>query len=254
MNIVFWNTNKKSINEKLKELIIEKQCDIIALAEYNDDENNLINELYDNNINIKKAEIYSCDRVCLLYNEKIDVSIEDDNKYYLSYNIVKDNKKFKLFIVHLPSKMWSQDNGEKARIQIREIKENIHERDNVIILGDFNVNPFEDVMISADSLSALPIMNQEVRTVVGKEFVNMYNPMWNLFGDFDGIPGTYYYNQNHYWNMFDQVILSYSMRKYFNKDTLQIIDRIGENKLIKNGKVDKNISDHLPIYFELMEG
>lgn len=254
MNVVFWNTNKKSINEKLKKLIIEQQCDIIALAEYNDDENNLINELYDNNISIKKAEVCSCKRICLLYNEKIDVFIEDDNKYYLSYNIVRDNTRFKLFIVHLPSKMWSNDNGERARIQIREIKENIHKLDNVIIIGDFNVNPFEDVMISADSLSALPVMNKEVRTVVGKEFVNMYNPMWNLFGDFDGIPGTYYYNQGYYWNMFDQVILSYSMRKYLKKDTLQIVNRIGENRLIKNGKVDNNISDHLPIYFELMEG
>lgn len=257
MNIIFWNTNKKSINLKLKNLIMEKKCDIIALAEYNDDADELMNELYNSNISMKRAVVYSCDRVYMLYKEDIDIKIEDDNEYYVSYNVKKDGICFKLFLVHLPSKLWSSD-GERSRIVIRAIKGSIQKSEKAVIVGDFNVNPFEDSIVSADFLSALPIVNNETRVIVGQEFINMYNPMWNLFGDFNGIPGTYYYNnaspRNYYWNMFDQVILSYSMKSYLRNDSLQIIDSIADTPLIRNGKIDNEISDHLPIFFEIMEG
>ena len=47
MNISFWNTHKnEKINEFLISLILEKNLDIMILAEYNDNINYIINELY----------------------------------------------------------------------------------------------------------------------------------------------------------------------------------------------------------------
>ena len=46
MNISFWNTHKnKSINEFLISMIIEKNIDMMILAEYEDDIKHLINDL-----------------------------------------------------------------------------------------------------------------------------------------------------------------------------------------------------------------
>ena len=82
--------------------------------------------------------------------------------------------------------------------------------------------------------------------------------MWNLLGDYTVPYGTYYYNdsgtQNTYWNMFDQVILKPVLKNRFVKESLKIIIETSTMFLLDaKGHPDKNISDHLPIIFEIKE-
>ena len=82
--------------------------------------------------------------------------------------------------------------------------------------------------------------------------------MWNLFGDFSNPPGTYFYNESNpngsYWHIFDQVMIRPCLRKSFKEESLKIVTVIGTtNLLADNGKPDTQISDHLPIVFEIKE-
>ena len=56
--------------------------------------------------------------------------------------------------------------------------------------------------------------------------------MWKFLGNFETYPGTYFYNSsediNYYWNIFDQVLISNELLKYFENENVEIIKRINE--------------------------
>src|SRR5436190_1654395 len=103
--------------------------------------------------------------------------------------------------VHLMSKLYAQETDQYygVRLLIESVSraevEAKHER--AILIGDFNVAPFETAAIAADGLHATmdrSIAKRCQRTVQGKQFKFLYNPMWNLLGDENnGVPGTYFY-------------------------------------------------------------
>jgi hypothetical protein len=82
--------------------------------------------------------------------------------------------------------------------------------------------------------------------------------MWNLLGDFSFPPGTYYYAGNDvvnaFWNIYDQVMFRPCLREFFVDEELKILYKTENIKLVdKNEHPSKNISDHLPIVFEIRE-
>ena len=82
--------------------------------------------------------------------------------------------------------------------------------------------------------------------------------MWRFLGDETHPYGTYYHNNNStintYWNLYDQVIIRPALRERFVDASLKIITETQTQYLLDNkGHPDKNISDHLPIIFEIQE-
>ncbi len=130
--------------------------------------------------------------------------------------------------------------------------------DRTLVIGDFNLNPFEPGMVSADGFHAVMdrnIASKVSRQVQGEECKYFYNPMWRLMGnDMNGSLGTYYYRGgyiSYFWNTFDQVLLRPSLLKYFRSDDVSIISQIGDKNLLKNNRINKSFSDHLPITIKL---
>ena len=121
-----------------------------------------------------------------------------------------------------------------------------------------NESPYEKACLSAKGFHALPalkISDNNSRIIYEKEYEKMYNPMWNLFGDFESPPGTYYRSDskmyNPCWYMLDQVIISQSMIPFMIKEELKIIVKCKNIPLYtKNGYPNSNISDHFPIVCE----
>ena len=67
MRIVFWNTNKnENINEYISDIIVEQEIDILALAEYESDIEELKKMLALYNIVIEQAITIGCDRITIL--------------------------------------------------------------------------------------------------------------------------------------------------------------------------------------------
>jgi exonuclease III len=249
--ILFWNLNKNGLAENIKALCEQYDPDVIALAEceLTDDEvlgslNADRQRLFSADLNLsKRIKIFSAygkDRVILLH--------DDD---YFSIRLVKPylGDDLLMGVVHLPSKLHAEaadqmaEAANLARI-IREIELKLSINKTVLI-GDFNMSPFEHGMVSASGVHAISdqkTVSKIFRTVRGKSYPFFYNPMWGTMGDLTkGPPGTHRYTKavevNYFWHTFDQVVLRPGLLKYFSKDDLCVIEAPG--------------SDHFPLFINI---
>jgi len=170
-----------------------------------------------------------------------------------------------LAAAHLPSKLrWSEESQpfecmELARQIAAEEQRAGHQR--TVLVGDLNMNPFETGVVGAAGLNSVMsrrVASRGTRTVQGREYPFFYNPMWSHFGDArSDTAGSYYYDAgehvNHYWNLFDQVLLRPELAGRFDPSRLSIVKSVGGFSLVTaDGRPDRvNVSDHLPLVFEV---
>ena len=130
----------------------------------------------------------------------------------------------------------------------------------LVMIGDFNMNPYERGMNLAAGLNAMmtkACVEPGVRRHLNKDYDFYYNPMWSLFGDgSEGPAGTVYdtSNQGPYgWSMLDQAILNHSVVDMFEE--VKILTEAGLHSLMNDkGHPDsRNVSDHFPILLTLRE-
>lgn len=168
--------------------------------------------------------------------------------------------------VHLRSKLHLQSHDQallttRLRQEIEGLESKIgHTR--TVLIGDFNMNPFEHGVVSSESLHAIPVRRVALRLsrkVSGQERAFFYNPMWNLFGDQDRSPGGTYYRSDsstvcYFWNIFDQVLVRPGLITRLSVDGVRVLSSIGDkvNLLTPSGFPNaKEFSDHLPLLVSL---
>jgi endonuclease/exonuclease/phosphatase family metal-dependent hydrolase len=180
-----------------------------------------------------------------------------------------------LFAVHFGSKLHKSEASQTLAAPVfshtvRDLEKK-SKHDRTLVVGDFNMNPFEDGIVGAEGLNAAMsrrVAAKEGRTVDRAKYPFFYNPMWSFFGDSTHAdhppsspqhepPGTCYFpaaeSRWYYWNIFDQVLLRPSLLPWFNNKDLQIVTGDGTTRLINaDGLPDSvSLSDHLPILFRL---
>lgn len=173
--------------------------------------------------------------------------------------------------IHLPSGLHLERSERKsaadsvARVvrQAQRDKSVGHER--TILVGDFNLNPFDDGMIFPSGFGAMMTKGlvRKSRPSPGEFSGRFYNPTWSRLGREwpEAPPGTYYWRNNRelntYWNWIDQVLVGADLLDHFSPDRLRILTSIpgpaGPRPLIretpKHWSVE--ISDHLPLIFDV---
>ena len=264
MRILFWNThNNENINAILTELILENSVDIVALVEYKAPIDKLLVSISQHGIQMQQYCTTGCEGIMIIGNI-FDFKPGEQNDHY-SFQIIKS--KYIFCCLHLPSQIYTNNDGARViRIQriIKEISnaEKKNNTDSTIIVGDFNINPFDHGCIDANLFHSLPyfeIARKVTRTVEKQEYKMFYNPMWKFFGDGNIPAGTHYYNgsriDNIFWHIYDQVMIRPSLRKFFIDDNLKIVTCTRSWSLLNHeGRPDKKkVSDHLPIVFEIKE-
>jgi hypothetical protein len=136
-----------------------------------------------------------------------------------------------------------------------------HGVDRLIMIGDFNMNPYDRAMnipAGMNAMSTRVCTKPTVRQFLGVDYDLFYNPMWSLLGDKSvGPAGTIYdtSGQGQYgWSMFDQVIIHATAVSFF-KD-VEIVTVAGSESLSDSlGRPDaSNSSDHFPILLTLTGG
>lgn len=269
MNFLFWNIGKKYISEQIINLCYEYNIDILILAESQYKANELLVELNQTGANYyPQNPISQCDKIQIYtkFHYNFIKPIYEENRLTIRELNLPFKKKILITVIHFIDKYNHSDESqsEEASILIKKIEEQENMRNNFrnIIIGDFNMNPFEKPLIKANGFNATmskEIALEGIRKVQGNQYRYLYNPMWSLFGDLYTIPvGSYFYKHaeyiNYQWNIFDQVLLRPELIESFDKKKLKIIHKIGNGKSLLNTKGvpdSNNFSDHLPITFTL---
>lgn len=267
---LFWNLNNKPLQETIARLATQHEVDVLMFAECAIEPGILLETLnqnlestsryyYSPSVGCKKIKVFTrCN------HESIRPMYEEAG---LTIRHLKLPKMPDILIAvsHFPSKLrWHDDSQALECVNLaRAIRdtENRVGHSRTVLVGDFNMNPFESGVVSANGLHAVMsrcIAKERTRVVNGREYSFFYNPMWSFFGDTSpGPSGTYYYRSSElkvfFWNIFDQVLIRPDLLDLFSNEDLKILNTDGDISLLSPRGMPniKSGSDHLPILFKL---
>jgi hypothetical protein len=267
------------ICEHIKRLIINISCDLIAICEVSTEDVAYISSYLDLNLtNIKVIDLtYNIGRtrfdIAVIYNSaKIYLNYQYQLSKVSTGNTVKaaqlveiinldDQKRIQLFLCHWPSRLNSD--GEKRRKAAADMvylsaSELMSKNEDVILMGDFNDNPYDESVLHNLKASRC---HDTVRKYPNEYF---YNPFWRsvvsdkkynyLINNEAFRSGSYRYKQfqGTLWHSYDQIIFSSSFLGtgiwYLNEYSTKVLDEIS---FINDFDDRKNIIDHLPVICEI---
>ncbi len=268
VTFLFWNLNRKPLLNLVINLVLHHEVDILILTECLIPIESLLIDLnrttgrgfhFSQSIGCRKVQIY-----CSFPPQFIEAKFETDRLTVRHMNLPGIND-ILLACIHFPSKSHWKESSQA--IECTELANDINNEETkighrrTVLVGDLNMNPFEDGVVSASGLHGVMtrnIANKGKRTVQGREHFFFYNPMWGFFGDRpSGPPGTYYYRSSEqtefFWNIFDQVLIRPDVLPFFDNKNIAILDSDGITRLISSeGLPDvESASDHLPVLFRL---
>jgi hypothetical protein len=246
MNIAFWNIDKKELSDIILDLIRIKEIDILVLAECEDSTvNNVLFKAKSIDVNLNQIASKK-NKLKVLSRYKPEIFTDKSDLYsssrMVSHFVKIPNKiAFNLVSVHFHSKVnWSDQSLAMECVNLsRDILkvEEITGCENTILIGDFNMNPFEYGFVSANGLNAIPDLDyafkKSSRIVDGSNYKFFYNPMWNYMGD-STIPfGTHYCRPSGHisyeWHFYDQVLFRPSIKNYLKKASLsELVQQLKE--------------------------
>lgn len=262
MKLLFWNLQKKDLTKQIAELIYEQQPTIVSLAE--GDKTPLTDLLA--LINSQNGHQYhhidnpGCDKINILCSKSINLELSHQHKDYSVIKINLSSEIYLLCFVHLPSKLYQlEDQQRRACERLSKTiisEEELHNTENTIIMGDFNINPYESAMVSFSGLAASNGIDCSQRRSVksdGETSKLFYNPMWTLYSQYKERPGSYRYSQpgNNIlsWHFLDQVIIRPNLVGKFDFNSLKFIIKT-KNFTYTDKHGRPSISDHLPLICE----
>lgn len=277
IRIGFWNVLRKLSNLEvpITELIKENALDVVCFAETGTTSDqvhtiaNFISKHTNTNWEMphpsppltRRTEIIS-------HLPKSYIATKTVDQYYTSFTLQGPNIDLLVFVVHFPSLLHKDrtDLNMTIRRQADKIRKEFlsSKVSGYFVLGDFNLNPYDEALIGADGFNATndrQIVLRQQRTIDGISYPYTYNPCWALLGQENGnVPGSYYLNSPggtfQHWHTLDQVIFCpNAVKSYVEKSICRII-KIGSTDLLRMDKtgvtrINESTSDHLPLIFEI---
>jgi len=260
VRILFWNVNNKDLTREVCALADATVADIVILNENAIPSTSTLRALrtsvsadfhLPNSLSEKRFH-------CFCRNPKLDMEeIHLGNRISVR-NLWLGKNKTLLVLLHGLDMRNHDDAARQSFAQSVATEIGFVKGDKgtgkVLVLGDFNMNPYDRGMNIPAGLNAMMTRACTVRGCrhyTGEDYDFYYNPMWGLFGDnTQGPAGTVYdtSDQGPYgWNMVDQIVVHHSLVPLF-KD-VKILTQAGETSLMtKSGRPDTNsVSDHFPI-------
>jgi len=264
LTFIFWNVNQKPLANLAGELARSVKADFVILAEPGFGFVEINNALNTDTADYKFHKIRPQRLMFFSKFEGLHKSIFESDYYSILHHRLPGRPNFLLVIAHLTSKLYSSEASQILECQriaqrVREAERHLKHR-RTILLGDLNSNPFEPGLVGANALHGVMsrrIAEKLYRRIKGEDFPFFYNPMWNHFGDENGVPGTYFYSRaehvNYYWNIFDQALIRPDLLQFLPKRPVEIVEKIDSKSLLtENGRPDQvSGSDHLPIRLSL---
>lgn len=265
-SFLFWNLGKKDRRDLLEEAVREYGVDMVILAECPIGPDQILLALNAQTTQFHYHEGY-CNfiRVFSVFPRKFVIAIQEGARFTSRRIRLPERSEILLVAAHLPSKLHCSAGSQEHEAisladDIREAEKRVKHRRTVLV-GDFNMQPFDDGMAGAKGLHGVmskQVAAKEQRVVQGREYPMFYNPMWSLMGDLSqGPPGSYYrasgQHVEHFWWMFDQVLVRPELAAKTHASSFRLLTSIGSQSLLDtNGKPNTGVgSDHLPLLFEI---
>ncbi len=267
---LFWNIGRKPLQAIVARLASHYQLDVVMVAESNASPESLLRAL--NSLETSKyfyVEPSACSKVHQFVRFPTRFvrplpGFETDRTAF-RHLVLPGLVDILMVLTHLPSKRdWTESSqtagAHNLAERIRQAERTVgHSR--TLLVGDLNMNPFEDGVVNANGLHGVMsrrIAEQGCRKVQGISYPFFYNPMWSLFGDWPhDPPGTYYYRGSEhkafFWSMFDQLLIRPELLDRFGNSDLEIVLSDGKVSFLSASGVPNAtiVSDHLPILFRL---
>lgn len=189
-------------------------------------------------------------KIITKFHPKFLVPIYEEERFSIRKLTIPSNESILLAGVHIPDK--SHNDADNQLMICQRLRDSIekmekeHSIDKTLIVGDFNMNPFENGLVSPIGLNA--VMSERIaqtnsRIIDNKEYKYFHNPMWSLYGDVgNDVEGSYFYrkNANLPRNVFDQVLLRPSLIPNFEKDSLSFLNHTGKESILTNQMLHPN--------------
>jgi hypothetical protein len=268
VTFLFWNLNRKPLEGLIQLLLEEHAPDIVILAEC-EVPSGVMQTMLKTQRGMRYHLLENDPSPKLIFLSRLPKRsiklISDDGGVAIRRVHSPLGEEFLLVAVHLGSKL-RLDSDEQTLLATR-LPQMIGEAEKklghfrTIVMGDFNMDPFETGLTSSETLHAVMdrrVAARQMREVKGRERRFFYNPMWNFLGDAPSKPsGTYFYNDSspvaHFWHTFDQVLIRPDLLADFKDENVSVlISANGVPLLDAKGRPDiTNASDHLPLLFKI---
>lgn len=263
--LMFWNTGRSQVAEAIGGLCRRHEVDVLVLAEMAIGSATLLTTINQGEASPFTESVTVRTRVRLFTRYPLDrvQPVSDDGRIAIRHIRPPLGRPVLLVAVHLPSKLHARSYDQGSAI--RDLREQIVEAErkvghrSTVVIGDFNVDPFDEAMVGADGLHGMmdrQVALRESRTVNGISRDFFYNPMWSRLGDDShGPPGTYYYSSaaplSFFWHSFDQVLLRPGLLSCYRVDSLIVPTEADGHPLRGPAGPGRSTSDHLPVVIRL---
>lgn len=264
MKLLFWNLNKKDLRALVCDTAIAVSADVVILLE------NCMTK--DETLGRLKADVsadFHCPSASLsrfqlfCRDSEVDLSEAYSGDRISIRRLHFAGTELLLGMVHFVDKgNWGEPH-QSAQVQLLAAEVSRREgkigHNRTFLIGDFNMNPFDQAMNMAPGMNAMmtvKCVERGNRTVQKIQYPFFYNPMWGLLGDrTPGPPGTYYHSVAskgiYGWNMLDQVLVRPDAIPWFHD--VSILTSAGNVSLrTQLERPDAQAaSDHFPILLTL---
>ncbi len=265
---LFWNINRRPIAPLIASICHSEEIDVLILAESEIPDVEILLAL-----NAGHAQKFSLPfnlspklKFYLRFPPEALKPIHDEENLAIRSLRSPLAPEILLASVHLPSKMWKQDEDQAMFVpriasQILEAEKSCGHR-RTIVVGDFNMDPFETGLVNSEGFHAT--MDRKIaakggRIVQGEFRPFLYNPMWSLMGDRSlGPSGTYFrdasFTTAYFWHTFDQVLIRPELIDVLPEGGVRVLTSINDISLktATSARPDVSVaSDHFPLLFDL---
>jgi exonuclease III len=258
MTIVYWNTKNNNTLDRIVDILLCKDVDVIFLSEID-------KEVIETNIDSLTKYGYEyfenpgCKRVIIIKKISFEIELKQQNYYYTVVKEVKND--INIISIHSPSQMYQ--NMKALKEFIRDFRNTIDSEigssldKKIIVIGDFNINPHEEAMIDFDGfLATNTTRGRQTITHLKKQRTTYYNPTWQLYSR-TNFPGTkafqrpsasvYDVLEHHF---LDQVVISQNLLSSIFEDSIEVVENTDDFVFFDEAKNSTLGSDHLPLLYK----
>jgi len=186
LTFLFWNINRKPLSDAIANIAEQESVDILILAECAIEPGALLRTL-----NRKEPVFHFAPGqspeigIFTRFPRRYLKPTFESSRVSIRRLALPAHEEILLAAVHFPSKLFWSDQSQM--MECPALSSTIAEQEThvghsrTVVVGDFNMNPFEEGMVGASGLHAVMARNvagRGARTVQGRTYPFFYNPMW----------------------------------------------------------------------------